>query len=67
MSKVRYEIEINDYQTSLALRYLLLENFDTERFEFHHTADGNTAIKTVSIKLKPDKWNNKFYHDPKYN
>ena len=64
MGSFRYEIDISDYRTRVALRYLLLENFEIGELKYRHSLDGETTTATLPIKLKPDKWNDKYNHSP---
>ena len=52
MGSFRYEIDISDYQTRMAMRYLLLENFEIGELKYRHMSDGEAT--TFPIKLKPD-------------
>jgi len=64
MGSFRYKIDITDYNTRMTLRYFLLENFDIGEVRFRHTPDGETAIATIPVRLKPDKWDKKYDKDP---
>ena len=63
---MKYNITVSDWQTRLAMRYLLLENFEIEKVDARHTSlDGQETTMTFDIRLKPEKWDKKYYHDPK--
>ena len=66
MGTMKYNITVNDWQTRLAMRYLLLDNFEIGRIDARHTSlDGTETTMTFDIRLKPEKWEKKYYHDPK--
>ena len=66
MGTMKYNITVNDWETRLAMRHLLLENFEIGRIDARHTSlDGTETTMTFDIRLKPDKWDKKYYHDPK--
>lgn len=66
MGTMKYNITVNDLQTRLAMRYLLLENFEIGRIDARHTTlDGLETTMTFDVRLKPGKWDKKYYHDPK--
>ena len=60
MGSFRYEIDIEDYRTRMALRYFLLENFEIREVKSRHTADGEKTIMTLPVRLKPEKWDKKY-------
>lgn len=66
MGTMKYNITVNDWETRLALRHLLLDNFEIGRIDARHTSlDGQETTMTFDIRLKPEKWDKKYYHDPK--
>ena len=65
MGTLHYEIEINDLQTRLAIRYFLLENFVIDDFSSRHALSGNENTMKFKIKLKPEKWDKKYWHNPR--
>lgn len=62
MGSFRYKIDIGEYQTRMALRYFLLENFEIGEVKSSHTPYGETNIVTLPIRLKPEKWDKKYNH-----
>ena len=45
---------------------LLDDNFEIGRIDARHTTlDGKETTMTFDIRLKPGKWDKKYYHDPK--
>lgn len=66
MGTMKYNITVNDLQTRLAMLYLLLENCEIVRIDARHTTlDGLETAMTFDIRLKSEKWDKKYYHDPK--
>lgn len=65
MGAMKYIIEIHDHETRLALRYLLMENFEIGKLEARHSIDGEETTMAFDIHLKPEKWVDKFKHKPK--
>ena len=59
MGTMKYNIEIHDLETRLALRYLLMENFEIGKLEARHSIDGKEATMAFDIRLRAEKWNDK--------
>ena len=64
MGSFRYELDIEDYRTRMALRHFLLENFEIGEVKSRHTPDGEKTIMTLPVRLKPEKWDKKYNHSP---
>lgn len=52
---MRYEIDMHDLETRLALTQYLMHNFELGKLQVRHTMDGEECIATFDIRLKPEK------------
>ena len=59
MGTMKYVIEIHDLETRLALRYLLMENFEIGNLDVRHSIDGEGTTMSFDIHLRAEKWNGK--------
>ena len=64
MGMMKYVIEIHDLKTRLALRYLLMENFEIGKLEVRHFIDGEETTMTFSLHLKSEKWKDQYRQKP---
>ena len=65
MGTMKYNIEIHDLKTRLALRHILMENFEIGKLEARHSIDGEETTMAFDIRLKPEKWKEQYRHSCK--